>query len=75
MIPPGTDVGPIDAGETLNEILGGVSEPSKFDIEKIFYKSSWKCDLAVADSFRSAAGKVFLAGDAGRSSPYYYLSR
>lgn len=35
-------------------------------IDEVYVKGSWGCRIAIADSFRSEKGRVFLAGDAGK---------
>ena len=54
-----------DPLKVLHEKLGGIGAPVPVKVEEILTTGSWKSSLSVADSFRSAGGRVFLAGDAG----------
>ena len=65
MVSPDVDMSAIDAREFLFKALGGIDKPCVLDDVEILVKSTWRSELAVANSFRSAKGRVFLAGDAG----------
>ncbi len=67
MVPPDTDHATVDSLELIFSILGGLAEPYPVNVDEILVKSIWKSEVAVADAFRSAQGRVFLAGDAGKS--------
>jgi hypothetical protein len=63
-----TNVDELDPVEQIYKGLGGSGEPYPIKIDKILVKSSWRPNLAVADTYRSSGGRVFLAGDSGECS-------
>jgi hypothetical protein len=65
MVPPGTNPDAIDPLTFIYANLGGLGDPYPVKVDEVLVKSTWRFDLATADSFRSAKGRVFLAGDAG----------
>lgn len=52
--------------EFINKKLGGWGQPSDIKVDEVCVISRWEAAVALADSFRSANGKVFLCGDSGR---------
>jgi FAD-dependent monooxygenase len=68
MILPGVDIenfwieNPV---EFVKESLGGMGGLVDIEIDEVLVSGKWQGDLAIADSFRSERGQVFLAGDAG----------
>lgn len=66
-ISPGGEVDPskIDPEKFISETLGGMSGPVPVDIDEVYVKGKWGSRVAIADSFRSDKGRVFLAGDSG----------
>jgi hypothetical protein len=60
------DVDQLDPIELVYKALGGSGDPFPINIDKILVKSSWRPNLAVADTYRSSGGRVFLAGDSGK---------
>lgn len=66
MVPPGTDFEIEDPEKFVNETLGGIGGQSDIKVDKVIVCGKWQADLAIADSFRSQRGRVFLAGDAGK---------
>lgn len=54
----------MDPPKFIYGALGGIGKPYEFEIDEMLTKYVWKADLAIADSFRSSKGRVFLAGDA-----------
>jgi FAD-dependent monooxygenase len=65
---PGGYVDPskIDPETFVSETLGGMSGPVPVKIDEVYVKGRWGSRVAIADSFRSDKGRVFLAGDAGK---------
>lgn len=65
---PGGEVDPskIDSEKFISETLGGMSGPVPVDIDEVYVKGKWGSRVAIADSFRSDKGRVFLAGDSGK---------
>ncbi|KIY04203.1 uncharacterized protein Z520_00896 [Fonsecaea multimorphosa CBS 102226] len=54
-----TDVSQIDPVEAVRNAIGG----APLEIDEVLVSSTWRGTLAVADKYRSAKGRVFLAGD------------
>lgn len=69
MLPPGTDFQMGDAGDFINESLGGIGGPSDIKVDEVIVSGKFQADMSIASSFRSEKGRVFLAGDAGERSP------
>lgn len=65
MIPPGVDFEMGNPVDFVKESLGGLGGPLDIEIDNVIVHGRWQGDLAVADAFRSAKGRVFLAGDSG----------
>lgn len=67
-IRPGGEDDPskIDPETFISETLGGMGDPVPIKIDEVFVQGKWGSRVAIADSFRSEKGRVFLAGDAGR---------
>lgn len=63
--PPGVDFQIGDPVAFIHECLGGVGGPFDINVDKVIVHGNWRGDISIADSFHSAKGKVFLAGDAG----------
>ncbi|KAL7958513.1 FAD binding domain-containing protein [Trichoderma compactum] len=49
--------------EFINKNLGGWGQPSDIKVDEVCVISRWEAAVALADSFRSANGRVFLCGD------------
>lgn len=49
----------------IYQCLGGLGKPYEIKVDEVLVKYKWKADVAIAESFRSAKGRVFLVGDAG----------
>ncbi|KKP03758.1 FAD binding domain-containing protein [Trichoderma harzianum] len=56
--------------EFINKKLGGWGQPSDIKVDEVCVISRWEAAVALADSFRSANGRVFLSGDSGSSLSY-----
>lgn len=67
MIPPGVDFQMGNPVDFVQESIGGLGGPLDIEIDTVIVHGRWQGDLAIADSFRSAKGRVFLAGDSGSS--------
>lgn len=65
-VPLDCDVSKIDPVEQVYKALGGSGEPYAIKIDEILVKSSWRPNLAVANTYRSRGGRLFLAGDSGK---------
>ncbi|KAL6690863.1 hypothetical protein J3F84DRAFT_398125 [Trichoderma pleuroticola] len=55
--------------EFINKKLGGWGQPSDIKVDEVCVISRWEAAVALADSFRSANGRVFLCGDSARLTP------
>lgn len=66
MLTPRGDFEMGDAGNFINESLGGIGGPSDIKVDEVIVSGKWQADLSIANSFRSERGRVFLAGDAGK---------
>ena len=66
-LPEGADASKIDPKEVIFQVLGGSVGPLQIEIDEILLHNTWTPNLAVADSYRTAKGRVFLAGDSGTS--------
>ncbi len=64
---PGEEADPskIDPEKFISEALGGMAGPVPVEIDEVYVKGRWGSRVAIADSFRSNKGRVFLAGDSG----------
>jgi hypothetical protein len=60
------DTSKIDPKEIIFQVLGGAVGPFEIEIDEILLHNSWAPNMAVADSYRTAKGRVFLAGDSGK---------
>ncbi|KAJ4854147.1 FAD binding domain-containing protein [Trichoderma breve] len=49
--------------EFINRKLGGWGQPSDVKVDEVCVISRWEAAVALADSFRSVNGRVFLCGD------------
>ncbi|KAL6815145.1 FAD binding domain-containing protein [Trichoderma sp. SZMC 28015] len=49
--------------EFINKKLGGWGQPSDIKVDEVCVISRWEAAVALADSFRSVNGRVFLCGD------------
>lgn len=65
MVPPGSDGSIEDPYQFISATLGGLGKPVDIKVDKILLTGVWKTGMAVADSFQSSKGRVFLAGDSG----------
>lgn len=67
---PGGDLDPsnIDPETFMSQTIGGMGRPVPVKIDEVYVKGKWGSRVAIANSFRSAKGRVFLAGDAGQYS-------
>jgi 2-polyprenyl-6-methoxyphenol hydroxylase-like FAD-dependent oxidoreductase len=63
VLPPGGDATHMTPNELVDATIGGCNGPQPMAIDKFFCRGQWKVDVAIATSFRSAKGRVFLAGD------------
>ncbi|KAF2101732.1 hypothetical protein NA57DRAFT_53682 [Rhizodiscina lignyota] len=67
-VPPDADLSAaleaLEPRTAIYQSLGGLGQPFNFHIDEILTQYKWKSDLAIAESFRSAKGRVLLAGDA-----------
>jgi len=66
-VPLDCEVEKLDPTEQVYKALGGSGEPFSVKIDEILVTSSWRPNLAVADTYRSNGGRVFLAGDSGKN--------
>jgi hypothetical protein len=54
-----------DAEKAIRNGIGGLTGEADIKIDEIIVKGIWQSKIAVADSFASKGGRVFLAGDSG----------
>jgi hypothetical protein len=54
-----------DAEKAIRKGIGGLTGEADVKIDEIIVKGLWQSKIAVADSFASKGGRVFLAGDSG----------
>jgi hypothetical protein len=59
------NIASIEPHEFIFDTLGGLVGSYPIKVDEVLMKTKWRSDLAIADSFRSAKGRVLLAGDAG----------
>jgi FAD-dependent monooxygenase len=68
-VPPGES---LEVGDNPEEFikkqLGGWGRPFDIKVDEIGMISKWEASVALANSFRSSNGRVFLSGDSGRSN-------
>ena len=64
IVPPGVDLSSMKTSELVNRAVGGMHGPVDVRIDELLARGEWASKVAVADNFRSKAGRVFLAGDA-----------
>ncbi|EXJ79164.1 hypothetical protein A1O3_08665 [Capronia epimyces CBS 606.96] len=62
------DVDKIDPYEVVYKLLGSNAGRFPIQIDEILVKSVWRPNLVVADQYRSAKGRVFLAGDSAHQN-------
>ncbi|RFU81379.1 fad binding domain-containing [Trichoderma arundinaceum] len=53
----------INPEEFINKQLGGWGKPFNIKVSEVGVISKWEATVALADSFRSSKGRVFLSGD------------
>ena len=64
IVPPGVDLSSLKTSELVNRAAGGMHGPVDVRIDELLARGEWAAKVAIADKFRSRAGRVFLAGDA-----------
>ncbi|KAF4950236.1 hypothetical protein FGADI_8324 [Fusarium gaditjirri] len=68
LLPLDADHGSIDSHDAVYKALGGLRGPFKVNIDEILVRSAYRHSIAVARSYRSSGGKVFLAGDSAHQN-------
>jgi FAD-dependent monooxygenase len=68
LLPMEADHESIDSHDAVYRVLGGMGGPFKVDIDEILVRSTYRHSIAVARSYRSKLGKIFLAGDAAHQN-------
>ena len=58
----------IDPEDAIAQVLGGVHGPCKIKVDQILVTSVWRPNIAIADRYVSAKGRVFLSGDAAHQN-------
>ena len=64
LVPPDVDLSSMKSSELVNRAVGGMLGPVNVKIDELLCRGEWAAKVAIADTFRSKAGRVFLAGDA-----------
>lgn len=68
MLPLGVESDSIDSNDAVYQVLGGMGSPYKIEIDEILVRSTYRHSVAVAASYRSQHGRVFLAGDSAHQN-------
>ncbi|KAH7095541.1 FAD-binding domain-containing protein [Paraphoma chrysanthemicola] len=68
LLPLDADHESIDSYDAVYRTLGGSGEPFKVAIDEIIVRSAYRHSVAVARSYRSSGGRVFLAGDSAHQN-------
>lgn len=58
----------IDAYDAVYRVLGGVDTPYCIKIDEILVRSTYRPSIAIARSYASSKGRVYLAGDAAHQN-------
>jgi hypothetical protein len=61
------DVTKIDPRESVYQNFGGMIGPFKFEIDEVLVHSCWRPNFTIAEKYASDGGRIFLAGDSGKS--------
>jgi hypothetical protein len=67
-IPLDTKIENLDPEKQIQEVLGGSLSPYPIKVDEILVTSVWRPNICLADSYRSAGGRVFLSGDAAHQN-------
>ncbi|KAH0829254.1 hypothetical protein AYO21_09793 [Fonsecaea monophora] len=67
-IPIGQDHETIDSHDAVYQVLGGWNAPYPITIDEVLVRSTYRPSIAIARSFRSPKGRIFLAGDAAHQN-------
>jgi 2-polyprenyl-6-methoxyphenol hydroxylase-like FAD-dependent oxidoreductase len=67
-IPLDTDIESLDPEKLIQQVLGGSLSPYPIKVDKILVTSVWRPNICLADSYRSAGGRLFLSGDAAHQN-------
>lgn len=65
-LPLDVETSQLDPKEVIFRVLGGTSGPFEIEVDEVLLHNTWRPSLAVADSYRTSKGRVFLAGDSGK---------
>lgn len=68
--PLDADTSDLDPKVLVSQGLGGILGLVPIEIDEILLHNSWYPTLAIADAYRTANGRVFLAGDSGMFCRY-----
>ncbi|KAH7110715.1 FAD-binding domain-containing protein [Dactylonectria macrodidyma] len=68
LLPLDADADAIDSYDAVYRSLGGMRDPFRVKIDEILIRSTYRQSIAVARSYRSPLGKVFLAGDSAHQN-------
>ncbi|KAH8812864.1 FAD-binding domain-containing protein [Xylogone sp. PMI_703] len=68
MLPLEADHTKIDSYDAVYTALGGLGGPYKITIDEILIRSTYRHSIAIARSYRSPGGRVFLAGDSAHQN-------
>ncbi|KAE8378186.1 FAD binding domain-containing protein [Aspergillus bertholletiae] len=67
-LPLEVETNQLDPYEVICRVLGGTSGPLEIQVDEILLHNTWRPNLAVADSYRTPKGRVFLAGDSAHQN-------
>ncbi|KAJ8117758.1 hypothetical protein OPT61_g1117 [Boeremia exigua] len=68
MLPLGVESDSIDSHDAVYQVLGGMGSPYRIEIDEVLVRSTYRHSVAVAVSYRSQYGRVFLAGDSAHQN-------
>ncbi|KAL5313076.1 hypothetical protein ACEPPN_019503 [Leptodophora sp. 'Broadleaf-Isolate-01'] len=67
-LPPGLDHSTVDSRDAVYQVLGGVGTPYPIEINEVLVRSTYRPSIAIARSYSSPTGRIFLAGDAAHQN-------
>lgn len=67
-IPTGQDHEAIDSYDAVYQVLGGWDTPYRIEIDEILVRSTYRPSIAIARSYASPKGRIFLAGDSAHQN-------
>lgn len=68
LLPLDADNESIDSHDAVYRALGGMGPPFRIEIDEILVRSAYRHSIAVARTYRSSYGKIYLAGDSAHQN-------